>query len=131
MSARDKLRSCFPVLPEGESNDLIEQAVDEILADHAHELAEKIRAEIQSIKADGVLELDRDWAASDAADLIDSKISKPVSEDGGLTAEELAKLPDGTVRCLCTHWDTVHGTFCFVAGCGCVAFTFENGRVAR
>ena len=44
MSARDKLRNCFPALPEGASNDLIEKAVDEILNDHAHELAEKQRA---------------------------------------------------------------------------------------
>lgn len=45
MSARDKLRACFPALPAGSSNDLIERAVDEILNDHAHELAEKQRAE--------------------------------------------------------------------------------------
>ena len=43
MSARDKLRNCFPQIPAGQSNDLIEAAVDEILNDHAHELAEKIR----------------------------------------------------------------------------------------
>lgn len=55
MSARDKLRACFPALPEGESNDLIEAAVDEILNDHAQELADRILAEIslRGIPSDG------------------------------------------------------------------------------
>lgn len=44
MSARDKLRNCFPALPEGASNALIEAAVDEILDDHARELADRLRA---------------------------------------------------------------------------------------
>lgn len=74
MSARDKLRSCFPALPVGESNDLIERAVDEILDDHAHELAEMIRTRIQQLKADEVLEPDKDWAASSAADMIDPRM---------------------------------------------------------
>lgn len=41
MSARDKLRNCFPRLPKGASNALIEAAVDEILGDHARELVAK------------------------------------------------------------------------------------------
>lgn len=43
MGAREKLRGCFPALPEGASNQLIEDAVTEILNDHAHELAETQR----------------------------------------------------------------------------------------
>ena len=60
MSARDKLRACFPGLPPGESNALIEAAVDEILNDHAHELAEKQRkqsngfAALRSERAQGI-----------------------------------------------------------------------------
>lgn len=41
MSARDRLRSCFPALTQGESNAMIERAVDMILDDHAKELADK------------------------------------------------------------------------------------------
>ncbi|MEV4971980.1 hypothetical protein [Streptomyces scopuliridis] len=41
----------------------------------AHDLAEKIRTEVRTLKADGVLEPDRDWAAGDAADLIDPEVS--------------------------------------------------------
>jgi hypothetical protein len=74
MSARGKLRACFPTLPPGSSNDLIERAVDEILNDHAHELAEKIRAD---------LETKGDWvccaaAHRDAADLIDPERKEAV-----------------------------------------------------
>jgi hypothetical protein len=43
MGAREKLRNCFPGLPGGTSNDLIEAAVDEILGDHAEELAARLR----------------------------------------------------------------------------------------
>lgn len=75
MSARDKLRSCFPTLPPGRSNDLIEQAVDEILAEHAHELAEAIRLETLRLKADGVLEPDRFRPCRDAADQIDPEVA--------------------------------------------------------
>jgi len=46
MGAREKLRGCFPTLPEGESNSMIEAAVDLILNEHARELAEAIRADI-------------------------------------------------------------------------------------
>lgn len=40
----------------------------------AHELAEKIRQEIQSLKDHEVLEPDKDWAASTAADFIDPSV---------------------------------------------------------
>lgn len=43
----------------------------------AHELAESIRQEIERLRADGVLEDGGDWAASDAADLIDPEVAKP------------------------------------------------------
>lgn len=76
MGAREKLRSCFPALPEGTSNDLIERAVDEILADHAHELAEAIRAETRLLKEHGVLEPDKFRPCRDAADQIDPKVTK-------------------------------------------------------
>lgn len=71
MSARDKLRNCFPVLPTGNSNDLIEQAVDEILNDHAHELAEKIRRDIGPVKdaSDNFVK-----GAAYGADLIDPEV---------------------------------------------------------
>ncbi|WP_326812117.1 hypothetical protein [Streptomyces scopuliridis] len=41
----------------------------------AHELAATIRTEVQTLKDDGVLEPDKDWAAGDAADLIDPEVS--------------------------------------------------------
>lgn len=43
--------------------------------EHAHELAEKIRAEVRQLKADEVLEPDKDWTAAGAADLIDPEVS--------------------------------------------------------
>lgn len=73
MSARDKLRSCFPALAPGRSNDLIEQAVDEILADHAHELAEAIRLETERLRMAGVLEPHQFRPCRDAAAQIDSR----------------------------------------------------------
>lgn len=75
MGAREKLRSCFPVLPPGKSNDLIEQAVDEILAEHAHELAEAIRLETLRLRSDGILEPDKFRPCRDAADQIDPEVS--------------------------------------------------------
>jgi hypothetical protein len=63
------------------------------VAQIAHELAEKIRAEIRQLKEDEVLELDKDWAASDAADLIDPEVMSneheptPDGEDGGQNQE--------------------------------------------
>jgi hypothetical protein len=75
MSAREKLRQCFPTLPPGESNDLIEAAVDEILAKHAHELAEAIRLETLRLRSDGVLEPDKFRSCRDAADQIDPKVA--------------------------------------------------------
>lgn len=76
MSARDKLRSCFPTLPPGRSNDLIEQAVDEILNEHAHELAEVIRRETERLRADGVLEPYQFRPCRDAANQIDPEVSE-------------------------------------------------------
>ncbi|MGW2515003.1 hypothetical protein ACWC0A_37675 [Streptomyces scopuliridis] len=46
-----------------------------LLDAHAHELAEEIRTEVQTLKDDGVLEPDKDWAAGDAADLIDPEVT--------------------------------------------------------
>ena len=51
------------------------RVADAILNDHAHELAEKIRSETLSLKAAGVLEPEKDWAASSAADLIDPEVA--------------------------------------------------------
>lgn len=46
MSARDKLLAFFPQFRylDASNRELIEITVDEILSDHAHELAEKIRS---------------------------------------------------------------------------------------
>lgn len=49
MTARAKLRACFPDLPAGTSNDLIERAVDEILGDHTRELAEMLRTKAEQL----------------------------------------------------------------------------------
>lgn len=78
MTARNDLLKAFspPHALDAWNSGIVAQAVDEILAKHAHELAEKIRAEVRQLKADGVLEPDKDWAASDAADLIDPEVSK-------------------------------------------------------
>lgn len=70
MSAREALiRSVYATLSQNQ----MAQRVDAF----AHELAEQIRAEIRQLKADGVLGPNEDWAASDAADLIDPKTEKP------------------------------------------------------
>jgi len=50
--------------------------LDQIRDEYAHELAEKIRAEVRQFKADEILEPDKDWTASGAADLIDPKVTQ-------------------------------------------------------
>lgn len=77
MSARAKLRACFPALPDGASNDLVEAAVDEILDDHARDLADLIRAERHNRYATGPDE--EFWPA----DLIDPKTDD--DDDGRLS----------------------------------------------
>ena len=71
MSARDKLLALFPHLPHLDASNraLIEVAVDEILSDHAHELAEKIR------NSEWLRDLTDDHMGdcNAAADLIDPK----------------------------------------------------------
>lgn len=78
MSARDKLLACFPQASHlnTENRALIEAAVDEILNDHAHELAEEIRAEVERINYERYTNSgDNDFteltAMEAAADLID------------------------------------------------------------
>jgi hypothetical protein len=56
------------------SHDEAEAMLQEALDEHAHELAERIRQETQSFKDHGVLEPDKDWAASSAADFIDPEV---------------------------------------------------------
>lgn len=49
--------------------------VGPLLDAFAHELAEQIRAKVRQFKADGILEPNKDWTASGAADLIDPEVS--------------------------------------------------------
>jgi len=83
MSAREELISaltnawlCYGIGSRAEYEAEAARMIDA----YAHELAEKIRQEIRSLKDHGALESDKDWAASDAADLID-----PESADGAGT----------------------------------------------
>lgn len=73
MSAREELIEIVTRDPISSGGDEI-WATDLVDA-FAHELAEKIRQEIQSLKDHEVLEPDKDWAASTAADFIDPYVN--------------------------------------------------------
>ncbi|MCZ4119009.1 hypothetical protein [Streptomyces sp. H39-S7] len=60
----------LPALSQNQLAEIVAVAWDAI----AHCLAEEIRSEIASLKLNGVLEPDRDWAASAAADHIDPEV---------------------------------------------------------
>jgi hypothetical protein len=67
MSVREGIESWFsPGIRRAVSREL-DKYRDEVL----REAAAKIRREVQAFKDDGILEPDKDWTASGAADLID------------------------------------------------------------
>ncbi|MFE3144763.1 hypothetical protein [Streptomyces scopuliridis] len=75
MSARDTLMALvFRAATRGTYEGLADETRTALDA-HAHELAEQIRTEVQTLKVDGVLEPDKDWAAGDAANLIDPGVT--------------------------------------------------------
>lgn len=72
-----------------------------------HDRAAELRQELADREAD--------WAAQDA-DVMDRAVT------AGLTAGELLRLPKAAYYCGrpgCGHGDSVHGPFCFAAGCAC------------
>ena len=69
MNARDKLKMVLQALPGHPSGRPVEAAVDELLNQHAHELAEKIRANVDMRGADLA-------DAADAADFIDPEVTE-------------------------------------------------------
>lgn len=40
----------------------------------------------------------------------------------GLSEAELSRTASGAYRCVCGHWDNVHGPFCFAEVCKCFRF---------
>jgi len=75
MSARDKLLALFPHLPHLDASNraLIEVAVDEILSDHAHELAEKVRRSV-GVMGQSLAAAEVSYFVRKAADLIDPEV---------------------------------------------------------
>lgn len=76
MSARDKLLAFFPQFRylDASNRELIEITVDEILSDHAHELAEKIREFQVTPSGNPTYDEGKDAGLDLAADLIDPEV---------------------------------------------------------
>ncbi|MCY0921873.1 MULTISPECIES: hypothetical protein [unclassified Streptomyces] len=66
--------------------------------------------------------LAREWAAQNGL-----QITEPPAR-AGLTEAELSATADGTYRCVCGHWDNVHGPHCYAESCRCGSFEHRSAR---